>query len=317
MANLQKKSHPIQKTRQRLAKATSLTEIKQIRAKASMLRLEAKAEADWKIVRLAAELKLCAERKLGEILSTTVQQGGDRTAPNFSQTVQPGLESLGVSRAESSRWQREASVPERRFRQYLQAAAREGIEPTAIGLMRLAETSRATNVAGPFAVLIRALRSLARRGKTFACILVAPRDEACSSRQLRELANLPVASIAAAKAHLHLWILPEALEDGLHLLDSWGFRYASSLACAAVPAAGGDYWRRAHRNLLLGVRGKLAFRDKRLQSAVGNRAINPDGLRRMIERVSPGPRLDLFGTKAAAGWTLITRRQPARSTLAR
>jgi len=317
MANLQKKSQAIQKARSRLAKATSLAEIKQIRAKASMLRLEAKAEADLKTVRLAAELKLSAERKLGEILSTTVQQGGDRTSARVGPTTQPGLGSLGVSRAESSRWQREASVPERRFRQYLQAAAREGIEPTAIGLMRLAETSRTRSAAGPFAEHIRALRSLARRGKNFACILVAPRDEACSSRQLRELASLSVASIAAAKAHLHLWIHPEALKDGLHLLDSWGFRYASSLACAAVPAVGGDYWRRAHRNLLLGVRGKLAFREKRLPSAVADRAINPDGLRRLIERVSPGPRLDLFGTKAAAGWTLIAPRRCANPTMAR
>lgn len=107
MANLEKSSHAIQKARQRLAKTKSLAEIKQIRAKATVLRLEAKAAADSKIVRLAAELKLCAERKLGDFLSTAVRQGGDRTSAKFSQTEQSGLNGLGVSRVESSRWQRE------------------------------------------------------------------------------------------------------------------------------------------------------------------------------------------------------------------
>jgi hypothetical protein len=305
MANLQKKCHAIQAARRRLAKATRFAEIKQIRAKAGVLRLQAKAEGELKLVRLAAELKLCAERKLGEFLSTVVQQGGDRT----SETDQPGLDSMGVSRMESSRWQREASVPERRFRQFLRAAAREGIEPTAVGLLRLAERGRTDRTTGPYAEFIPALRSLARRGKSFACILVAPRDEALSSRQLRDLTNLPVASIAAAKAHLHLWIVPEALEDGLRLLDAWGFRYASSLACAAAPADGGDYWRRAHRNLLLGVRGDLSFRNKRIPSTIADSAITPSGLRRLIQRVSPGPRLDLFGAKAVAGWKLVPRRR--------
>jgi N6-adenosine-specific RNA methylase IME4 len=191
----------------------------------------------------------------------------------------------------------------------LRAAAKEGIEPTAVELIRLAEAGQKRSEAGPLAELREALRSLARHGKTFACILVAPRDEACSSRQLRDLASLPVASIAAPKAHLHLWIVPEALEDGLRLLDCWGFRFASSLACAAAPAERGDYWRRAHRNLLLGVRGKLAFRDNRIQSTVASRAIDPDRLRKMVERVSPGPRLDVFGTKAAAGWTAAARQR--------
>ncbi len=305
MANLPKKSHAIQAARRRLAKATRFAEIKQIRAKAGVLRLEAKAEGDLKLVRLAAELKLCADRKLGEFLSTTVQQGGDRTL----ETDQPGLERIGVSRMESSRWQREASVPERRFRQFLRSAERKGVEPTAVGLLHLAARGKTDRTTGPYAELIPALRSLAKRGKSFACILVAPRDEALTSRQLRELVNLPLASIAAAKAHLHLWIVPEALADGLRLLEDWGFRYASALACAAEPADGGDYWRRAHRNLLLGVRGDLGFRNKGIPSTIADRPITPNGLRRLIERVSPGPRLDLFGTKAMAGWKLLLRRR--------
>jgi len=209
---------------------------------------------------------------------------------------------MGVSRTQSSRLQRETSVPDRRFRQYLREAASNGIEPTAKGLLRLAEVSRAASGSQPFADVARALRSFARHGKTFACILVAPPDEASS--RLRSLANLPVGQVAATNAHLHLWTIPEALDDGLRLLKAWGFRYASCLACTAEPTSGGTYWQQAHRYLLLGVRGKVAFGDTRIQSSITDRSIKPDSLRRLLERVSPRPRLDLFGTKAAAGWTL-------------
>jgi len=94
------------------------------------------------------------------------------------------------------------------------------------------------------------------------------------------------------------------LDDGLRLLKAWGFRYASCLACAAEPASGGAYWRQAHRYLLLGVRGKVKFGDTRIPSAIADRSIKPNSLRRLLERVSPRPRLDLFGTKAIEGWTL-------------
>ncbi len=315
MAKLQTKSRAIRLAHQRLAKTKNLSEIKRIRAKASALRLEAKAEADLKTVRLAVELRLCAERKLGEVLGAMVRQGGDRKSAAFGESAQPSLDSLGVSRVESSRWQRQASVPERRFRQYLRAAAKEGIEPTAIELIRLAEPGQERSEEGPSVELKKTLRSLARRGRSFACILVAPRDEACSSRQLRDLAKLPLASISAPKAHLHLWIVPEALADGLHLLECWGLRFATSLACAAEPAESGDYWRRAHRNLLLGVRGKLPFRDNRIQSTVAGRAIDPDRLRTMLERFSPGPRIDIFGVKPASGWTLIARQRSGSMTV--
>jgi hypothetical protein len=304
MAITQQRLQAIQEARRRLAKASSLGEVRRIRAAADALRLAAKAElADSKVVRLAAELRLVAERKLGQLLSAVVRHGGDRKSAKYAQSA-AGLKFLGVSSTQSARWQREASVPDRRFRQYLKEAANDGIEPTAKGLMRLAAARRTNRTAEPFADIANGLRSLARRGKRFACIYAAPPDDAYAASQFRGLAKLPVEAVAAANAHLHLWIVPEALEDGLRLLKAWGFRYASSLACATESASGGGYWRRAHRYLLLGVRGTLAFGDNRIPIAITDRSFKPDALRRMIEHVSPAPRLNLFGTKAAAGWTL-------------
>ena len=95
--------------------------------------------------------------------------------------------------------------------------------------------------------------------------------------------------VSAANAHLHLWTVPEALDDGLWLLKAWGFRYASCLACAAEPTSDGAYWQQAYRYLLMGVRGKVAFRGTRIPSSITDRSIKPDSLRRLLERVSPRP----------------------------
>ena len=142
MTTTQQRLWAIQEARRSLARANSVAEVKRIRAAADASRLAAKSHpADMQTVRLAAELRLLCERKLGKLLAGMSLHGGDRRSTKYAQSA-PGLEGMGVSRTQSSRWQREASVPDRRFRRYLREAASNGIEPTAKGLLRLAEIRR-------------------------------------------------------------------------------------------------------------------------------------------------------------------------------
>ena len=61
----------------------------------------------------------------------------------------------------------------------------------------------------------------------------------------------------------------------------------------------GNYWRVSHEFLLLGVRGSSPFTDKTRRSWVLNRRTRhskkPFVFRELIEQVSPGPYLELFG----------------------
>src|SRR5262245_31999541 len=82
----------------------------------------------------AAEIKLRSERRLGELLAGTVNHAGSRGVGN---TVLPTLPE-GISKMQSSRWQREASVPPEEFERYLMHTREAGEELTSAGLLLLA-----------------------------------------------------------------------------------------------------------------------------------------------------------------------------------
>lgn len=81
----------------------------------------------------------------------------------------------------------------------------------------------------------------------------------------------------------------------------------------------GSYWRGSSEFLLLGVRGSCPFADKGLTSwgqfNRGRHSEKPQEIRSMIERASPGDRLELFGRAPAEGW-LVWGNEIARADFA-
>lgn len=124
--------------RRALASAQTLEDVLCIRDQAKAL------EACLKIVgesleaaNDAAEVKLRAERKAGEMLAaTTGGRGGDRKS-TAAMSVD-SLASLGVTEQQSSRWQREAAVDDDTFEQYLASCREEQREITQAGLLNIA-----------------------------------------------------------------------------------------------------------------------------------------------------------------------------------
>jgi hypothetical protein len=64
----------------------------------------------------------------------------------------------------------------------------------------------------------------------------------------------------------------------------------------------GDHWRQSHEVLLLGVRGRLPFRDSSLSSWLDGQDDSATAVQALIARASPPPYLDLFGTAVGTGW---------------
>ncbi|TWT96516.1 hypothetical protein Pla100_29990 [Neorhodopirellula pilleata] len=82
-------------------------------------------------------------------------------------------------------------------------------------------------------------------------------------------------------------------------MEAWGFTFKSCLIWIKPQLGMGNYWRVSHEFLLPGVRGSLPFADKSCQSGLLHKrslhSRKPFAIRQLIERVSPGPYLELYG----------------------
>ena len=105
--------------------------------------------------------------------------------------------------------------------------------------------------------------------------------------------------LVADNAHLHLWTTNAFLREAFTVIEAWGFQYKSCLVWIKPQLGMGNYWRVSHEFLLLGVRGSSPFEDKTCRSWLSNRRTRhskkPFAFRRLIEKVSPGPYLELYG----------------------
>lgn len=126
--------------RRAIAEAKSVDEVKGIRDKAEAVRMYAKqARLGIEMQNDAAEIKLRAERRAGEMLAVMEKNGGGRPAENRSRAVtglSPKLEDLGVTKNQSSQWQQMASVPEDRLEQYMAYSREAEQEITTAGALR-------------------------------------------------------------------------------------------------------------------------------------------------------------------------------------
>jgi hypothetical protein len=134
---------------QALAEAQSFDQIKDIRDKAEAVRKYAQsASLGLDIQNRAAEVKLRAERQAGKLLAQMTLRGGDRRSKNHHERLK--LDDIGISRNQSTRWQIQARVPEKVFREHIRETCQAGKEITSAQLMRLAKHWNEAGKTGEF-----------------------------------------------------------------------------------------------------------------------------------------------------------------------
>jgi hypothetical protein len=142
----------IQAAGRSLVLAASVPELKDVRDQAEAIRAYARQrDGCLEVQNAAAELKVRAERRLGELLLELDRNGGGRpekTPPSVggvSEARPATLDELGINYMQSSRWRQIAALPERAFEHFLETRKAEGEEITSADLLRLAAHAGETN----------------------------------------------------------------------------------------------------------------------------------------------------------------------------
>jgi N6-adenosine-specific RNA methylase IME4 len=298
----------LEEGRRALAEAKSIPEVKEIRDKARAIRDYLKqARYCLEMQNDAAELKLRAERRMGEMLAETPLHNGD---PRLHDATR--LSDLGIEKTQSHRYQLAATVPEPVFEDFIAKTKEAGQELTSRGVIRVAHLLKRQSV--PLAPL--------PTGK-YACIVCDPPWEmdiitqeirpwqvnlAYPTMGKEQLFAFPLPDLAADDCHLYLWFTHRHLLLALRLCEHWGFRYE----CLLTWDKSGGFtpfhsFQRTTEHALFCRRGSLKLLRDGLSLCIREKrrehSRKPEAFYELVKQASPGPRVDLFSRENRDGFT--------------
>ena len=136
-----------------------------------------------------------------------------------------------------------------------------------------------------------------------------------SSDEIRDLFD---PTLADAEAHLYLWVTNPVLLDmrrdirgqssPLDIVRAWGFEPAALLTWRKLGPLGlGFYYRGDTEHVIFATKGGLGIppsirESNHFAAKKGRHSVKPDRFYEMVERVSPGPYLELFARRRRYGW---------------
>ena len=293
-----------------LAEAKAVDEVKDVRDVAMAMRLYAKQAKNRDLEADAFELRVRAERRLGEMIAeqkTTVglatggEHGGkarlDGTRAEPS-NARPTLAEAGIDKRLSSRAQKMHAIPPAAFEEMVKEGREEvqrGVERRTLKAVEIAEARAGYEARAEVGGKVDHLHELVAAGRKFSTILADPpwefltrsdkgKDRSAETHydtmSLDQIKTLPVKALAADDATLFLWIVdwfPPGL--AVELVEAWGFKHKTTAFTWAKTNPDGEgwhlgqgYWTRANPEVCwLSTRG----RPQRLDADVRQLIVSP------------------------------------------
>lgn len=128
------------------------------------------------------------------------------------------------------------------------------------------------------------------------------------TESLARLREFPLGDLAAENCHVWFWTTNRFLRDSYDILESHGFTVRSPLTWVKfrLGLGGPSTLRNATEHCLFATRGHLPVLNRStptwLSAPVTAHSEKPSELYKILERVSPGPRLELFARHHEPGW---------------
>lgn len=333
MTQLSAKTLPalIDETRHAVETAGSFIEVKRIADRAEALRQYAKCiEAGLEAQNLCAEIKLRAERRMGQELSKLprAKSGPKARVPSHDAREQPKLSEIGINYSQSSRWQKVGRLTEAEFDEYVETTKANGDEITSSGAIKLSDQiHKADDRAAKLSSLAKATeRATDELGLQQYNIILAdppwrfePRsrktgmdraaDNHYPTMTIDDIEALDVAQASHEDCALFLWATAPMIHHALGVMTAWGFEYKSQMIWIKDRVGTGYWFRNLHEILLVGTRGKFPAPEPGQQTTsvlhfpVDAHSRKPSWPQEWIEDVWPDlPKLEMFAREARDGW---------------
>ena len=314
-----------------IAQCRTVDEAKQIRDKAEAMRVYLRTQKQSLIGQNdMAEIKLRAERRLGELLADQKAKGdrrstGGRPPKNRSHAATdsaPTLKDLGIEKTAASRWQELAKIPAPAFEGYVkeQRATAQG-EITSAGIRQEYRGAAKLATKAELAAQLRARPIPHVKDGPFPVIVLDPpwryekRVEDATHRgrnpypdmSIEEICALPIRRLADDNCVLWLWTTNAFMREAFRCLDAWGFREKTILTWAKDRMGTGDWLRGQTEHAIMSVLGAptvtLTNQTTLLNASMREHSRKPDEFYSLVDALCPGPKLEMFAREKRDGWS--------------
>ena len=131
---------------------------------------------------------------------------------------------------------------------------------------------------------------------------------------LQEIKEIPINKIANLGCHVYCWTTNKMLKDTFEVLQSWGVNFHLCMPLVKPPGLAPCFgYIFASEFCLLGFYGKPM--QKFLKAGelnwikafnkAGTHSCKPDEFYKLVEKMSPSPRIDVFARKQRLGWDVF------------
>ncbi len=305
----------LDKATKMLAEAKTLDEVKQIIDIAEAARTYAKAaKLGLEAYNHAAEVKVRAERKAGEMLAQLERSPGGQPTHSNMERVEISeyaevLQEQKIPTTTAFRWQKLAEIPEVIFEKRLEEE--HGERPiTTSGILQEKKRNE---------IYEEKLKPKIMTGK-YQVIYADPPwsynnsgfDQSAASQYptmtIEEIKLLPVNSICQNDSVLFLWATSPLLPEALEVIKEWGFQYKASMIWVKNKAPTIGWWVNTKHELLLIASKDINHPIKKFDSVfyadVKQHSQKPEYVYEMIEEMYHGSKIELFARNKRDKWTV-------------
>ena len=291
-----------------LAEAKAVDEVKEIADKSAALQLYGRQANDPELESMAAEIKLRAYRRVGEISRGLEAAPSGRAAvsrPTNGKSKTKTLKDAGISKSTANRCEQIAKIPESEFEAYCAqkkdqgkpVQTREVTNTIARKASRDEKIAKATALSGSrtynviYADPPWQYSNTGVHGAAGHHYPTQPTDEIC------DFDFVGNGVVFAADAVMFLWVTSPLLEDAMRVIEAWGFQYKTQMVWVKTDLkkpGSGFYVRGRHELLFICTRGSFTPLvdvsppvGSVITSPVREHSRKPDEVYSVIERLYP------------------------------